>query len=94
MEGKKKKKLQLTFHHCLAVERKVGVVRELKPRGSGGGQHLAATCGSHAPMELPLLQRRAGGWGQHKVWTTGKLGYLLKKSYKVAVTRISTPIGN
>lgn len=90
----KKKKLQLTVHHCLVVERKVGVVRELKPRGSGGVQHLAATCGSHAPIELPLLQRRAGGWGEHKAWTTGKLGYLLKKSYKVAVTRISTPIGN
>lgn len=49
----KKKKLQLTVHHCLVVERKVGVVRELKPRGSGGVQHLAATCGSHAPIELP-----------------------------------------
>lgn len=75
------------------VERKEGVVRELKPRGSGGVQHLAATCGPHAPMEHPLLQRRARGWREHKAWTTGKLGYLLKKSYKVAVTRISTPIG-
>lgn len=55
----KKKKLQLTVHHCLVVERKVGVVRELKPRGSGGVQHLAATCGSHAPIELPPAAKKS-----------------------------------
>lgn len=68
------------------------MVRELKPRGSGStapGSYLWAC----VPMELPLLQRRAGD-GENTRPGPLKLGYLLKKSYKVAVTRISTPIVN
>lgn len=89
------KKKAPDFHHRLAAGRKADVLGELgmMPRGSSSVPHPVPTCGPRSPVELPLLQRRAGG-GDRASPRPMKAGYLLRKPYREAVHRISISLIN